>query len=69
MKKKDLSGNKGYAFVMYRTKDLAAKAMDKLSAAEFKVINITPSVSFFSSHLLFAQFSMQILNLNIAKYT
>jgi len=37
MKGKGGGENKGYAFVMFRTKELASKAMEKLNNAEFKV--------------------------------
>lgn len=42
MKGKDSSENKGYAFVTFRTKELAAKAIRDLRNAEFKV-NPSPS--------------------------
>lgn len=37
MKGKDSSENKGYAFVTFRTKELAAKAIEDLNNIEFKV--------------------------------
>lgn len=37
MKGKDSKENKGYAFVTYRTKDLAAKAIQDLNDTEFQV--------------------------------
>ncbi|KAK8931406.1 Polyadenylate-binding protein 5 [Platanthera zijinensis] len=36
MKSKDSSGNKGYAFVTFRTKELAATSIEKLDNIEFK---------------------------------
>ncbi|GMH30140.1 hypothetical protein Nepgr_031983 [Nepenthes gracilis] len=36
MKSKDADENKGYAFVMFKTKELASKAMEKLNNAELK---------------------------------
>jgi len=37
MKGKDSSETKGYAFVTYRTKELAMKATEDLNNTEFKV--------------------------------
>ena len=37
MKSKDSSENKGYAFVTFRTKELATKAIEDLNNSEFKV--------------------------------
>ena len=37
MKGKDSSENKGYAFVTFRSKDLATKAIKDLNNTEFKV--------------------------------
>lgn len=37
MKGKEPGENKGYAFVMFRTKELASKAMEKLNNTELKV--------------------------------
>ena len=38
MKAKDLNGGKPYAFVTFRTKELASRAIEELSNSEFKVI-------------------------------
>jgi len=43
MKAKEPGENKGYAFVMFRTKELASKAMEKLNNTELQV-----SAKFFS---------------------
>lgn len=37
MKGKDSSESKGYAFVSFRTKELASKAIEELNNTEFKV--------------------------------
>lgn len=37
MKGKEPGENKGYAFVMFKTKELASKAMEKLNNTELKV--------------------------------
>ena len=37
MKGKDSTENKGYAFVTFRTKDLASKAIKELNNTELKV--------------------------------
>lgn len=37
MKGKDSSENKGYAFVTYKTKELATKAIEELNNTDFKV--------------------------------
>lgn len=39
MKGKDSSENKGFAFVTFRSVELASKAIDELNNAEFKVTN------------------------------
>lgn len=38
MKGKDSGEAKGYAFVTFRTKELASEAMEKLNNSELKVI-------------------------------
>lgn len=38
MKGKDASENKGFAFVTFRSVELASKAMEELNNKEFKVI-------------------------------
>lgn len=38
MKGKDSSGSKGYAFVTFRTKEIASKAIEELNNSELKVI-------------------------------
>ncbi|XP_057960853.1 heterogeneous nuclear ribonucleoprotein Q [Malania oleifera] len=45
MKGKDSSENKGYAFVTFKTKELASKAMEKLNNAELKGKKIKCSTS------------------------
>lgn len=37
MKAKDSTENKGYAFVTFKTKELASKAIEELNNTEFKV--------------------------------
>lgn len=41
MKGKDSTENKGYAFVTFRTKELASKAIKELNNKELKVCYIT----------------------------
>lgn len=38
MKGKDASGSKGYAFVTFRTKEIASRAIEELNNSELKVI-------------------------------
>lgn len=38
MKGKDANDNKGYAFVLFRTKEIASKAIEDLNNSEFKVL-------------------------------
>lgn len=52
MKEKDSSENKGYAFVTFKTKELASKAIKDLNGAEFKGKKIKCSTSQ-SKHRLF----------------
>ncbi|KAJ6840679.1 heterogeneous nuclear ribonucleoprotein R-like isoform X1 [Iris pallida] len=52
MKGKDSSENKGYAFVTFKTKELASKAIKVLNGTEFKGKNIRCSTSQ-SKHRLF----------------
>ena len=40
MKGKDSSENKGFAFVTFRSVELASKAIDELNSAEFKVTSL-----------------------------
>lgn len=47
MKGKDSSENKGYAFVTFRTKELAAKAIKDLNNTEFKVVFLSVCLAFF----------------------
>lgn len=42
MKGKDSGEGKGYAFVTFRTKDLASKAIEKLNNSDLKVISTIP---------------------------
>jgi len=46
MKGKDSSENKGYAFVTFRTKELAAKAIKDLNNTELKVDFLLVFLSF-----------------------
>ena len=36
-KEKDSGGNKGFCFIMYKSKEAAEKAVDNLNGADFKV--------------------------------
>ena len=40
MKGKDSAENRGYAFITYRSKELAAKAIKELNGTEFKARSI-----------------------------
>lgn len=59
MKGKDSSENKGYAFVTFRSKDLATKAIKDLNNTEFKVnlLFFIPSILLLCMHLLISSFN------------
>lgn len=44
MKGKDSNENKGYAFVTFRTKELASKAIKELNNTELKVARVFASM-------------------------
>lgn len=54
MKGKDSSGSKGYAFVTFRTKEIASRAIEELNNSELKVL---------STHLVIACFPSNNLSL------
>jgi len=41
MREKDSGDGKGYAFVTFRSKDLAAEAIDTLNNTDFRVSSLT----------------------------
>ncbi|THF96480.1 hypothetical protein TEA_017076 [Camellia sinensis var. sinensis] len=52
MKEKDSSENKGYAFVTFRTKEFASKAIKELNNTELKAVNAHRSVNLSSNFFL-----------------
>ena len=69
MKGKESGEAKGYAFVTFKSKELASKAIDKLNNSEFKVIWYTYLLSFsvnpgvFHCSLIISSWSPLSLNL------
>lgn len=57
MKERDSGEAKGYAFVMFRSKELASRAIEELNNTEFKVPNCRfslPAVSSVGCYLVYA---------------
>jgi len=42
MKDRDTGENKGYAFVAFKTKEVAQKAIEEIHSKEFKVFTVLP---------------------------
>ena len=59
MKDRDTGEHKGYAFVAFKTKEVAQKAIEEIHSKEFKVFTVLPKRSYSPYSLFMTNFNQE----------